>query len=90
MHNDQSRIRVRVSDVAIRKMVYMPPAAARRLRKLAFDDERKESDLFNEAMRRYFEHRGIKDNDLWLMRPIEKMKEKPTRNPADGETTMRR
>ena len=72
MHDNQSRVRMKVSDVAIRKMVYMPPGAARRLRQLAFDDERRESDLFNEAMRRYFEHRGIEDSDLWLMRPIEK------------------
>lgn len=72
--DEPRRRRPTVADTAKRKMVYMPPAAARRLRQLAFDDECKENDLFLEAMRQYFERRGIKDNNLWTMTPEQKRK----------------
>jgi hypothetical protein len=45
--------------------VYLPEGAKRKFRELAYKEERKEHQLYIEALREYLERRGFKSPSLW-------------------------
>ncbi|UGY20895.1 hypothetical protein HAP48_0049185 (plasmid) [Bradyrhizobium septentrionale] len=49
-----------VANSAARAMLYLPPKAKRKFKEIAFHEERKEHDVYVEALREYLEKRGHK------------------------------
>jgi hypothetical protein len=47
-----------VANTAARAMLYLPPRAKRKFREIAFHEDRKEHDVYMEALREYLERRG--------------------------------
>jgi hypothetical protein len=50
-----------VAATAKRVMLYLPPKAKKKFREIAFHEDRKEHDVFMDALREYLEKRGHKD-----------------------------
>jgi hypothetical protein len=49
-----------VAATAKRVMLYLPPKAKKKFREIAFHEDRKDHDVFMEALREYLEKRGHK------------------------------
>ena len=49
-----------VANSAARAMLYLPPKAKRKFKEIAFHENRKEHDVYIEALREYLERRGHK------------------------------
>jgi hypothetical protein len=49
-----------VANSAARAMLYLPPRAKRKFKEIAFHENRKEHDVYVEALREYLERRGHK------------------------------
>jgi hypothetical protein len=49
-----------VANSAARSMLYLPPRAKRKFKEIAFHENRKEHDVYIEALREYLERRGHK------------------------------
>ena len=49
-----------VANSAARAMLYLPPKAKRKFKEIAFHENRKEHDVYLEALREYLEGRGHK------------------------------
>jgi hypothetical protein len=47
-----------VANSAARVMLYLPPKAKRKVREIAFYEDRKEHDIYVEALREYLERHG--------------------------------
>jgi hypothetical protein len=51
-------VRKTVANSAARSMLYLPPKAKRKFKEIAFHENRKEHDVYVEALREYLERRG--------------------------------
>jgi hypothetical protein len=51
-------IRPTVANSSKRAMLYLPPRVKRKFEEIAFHEERKEHDVYMEALREYLERRG--------------------------------
>jgi hypothetical protein len=49
-----------VANSAARAMLYLPPKAKRKFKEIAFHENRKEHDIYMEALREYLERKGHK------------------------------
>ena len=49
-----------VASSAARSMLYLPPKAKRKFKEIAFHENRKEHDIYMEALREYLERKGHK------------------------------
>jgi hypothetical protein len=49
-----------VANSAARSMLYLPPKAKRKFKEIAFHENRKEHDIYMEALREYLERKGHK------------------------------
>jgi hypothetical protein len=49
-----------VANSAARSMLYLPPKAKRKFKEIAFHEDRKEHDIYIEALREYLERKGHK------------------------------
>ena len=49
-----------VASSAARSMLYLPPKAKRKFKEIAFHEDRKEHDVYIEALREYLERKGHK------------------------------
>jgi hypothetical protein len=49
-----------VAKSVARAMLYLPPKAKRKFKEIAFHEDRKEHDVYMEALREYLERRGHK------------------------------
>jgi hypothetical protein len=49
-----------VANSAARSMLYLPPKAKRKFKEIAFHEDRKEHDIYMEALREYLERKGHK------------------------------
>jgi hypothetical protein len=53
-------VRKTVANSAARSMLYLPPKAKRKFKEIAFHENRKEHDVYMEALREYLERKGHK------------------------------
>jgi hypothetical protein len=51
-------VRKTVANSSARAMLYLPPKAKRKFKEIAFHEDRKEHDVYMEALREYLERRG--------------------------------
>jgi hypothetical protein len=49
-----------VANTAARSMLYLPPKVKRKFKEIAFHEDRKEHDIYMDALREYLEKRGHK------------------------------
>ena len=49
-----------IANARIRAMLYLPPKAKRKFKEIAFHENRKEHDIYMEALREYLERKGHK------------------------------
>jgi hypothetical protein len=53
-------VRQTVANSSARSMLYLPPKAKRKFKEIAFHEDRKEHDVYIEALREYLERKGHK------------------------------
>jgi hypothetical protein len=56
----QAPARRTVANSSARAMLYLPPRAKRKFKEIAFHENRKEHDVYMEALREYLERKGHK------------------------------
>jgi hypothetical protein len=56
----KASVRKTVANSAARSMLYLPPKAKRKFKEIAFHENRKEHDIYMEALREYLERKGHK------------------------------